>query len=75
MCTPPTHPENAPSLTVAPLQQNYLQQNLAKYPVFSGTQFKHLGSIYLLNIIVLRDVVEAEKNGSLVSLTVIQFPF
>ena len=34
-----------------------------------------LGSIYLLNIIVLRNVEEAEKIGGLVSLTVIQFPF
>ena len=38
-CPAPPHPENAPSLTVAPLQQNYLQQNLAKFPVLSVTHF------------------------------------
>ena len=29
---------------------------------FQSHPFKHLGSIYLLNIIVLRNVEEAEKN-------------
>ena len=30
--------------------------------LFSHSLFKHLGSIYLLNIIVLRNVEEAKKN-------------
>ena len=51
---------------------NKTEQNVLS---FQSLTFKHLGSIYLLNIIVLRNVGEAEKIGGLVSLTVIQFPF
>ena len=45
------------------MQQNYLQQNEQKVLSFQSLTFKHLGSIYLLNIIALRNVEEAEKIG------------
>ena len=51
---------------------NKTEQNVL---FFQSLTFEHLGSIYLLNIIVLRNVEEAEKIGGLVSVTVIQFPF